>query len=744
MRFLCLLLVIPLFGQNNLPPALATSGTPTFTEGQRVPLSVDLSGNLRTSGGGGGGGGNVNLTGINGTAPGVGNPLRVDPTGTTTQPVSGTFWQSVQPVSQSGTWTIQPGNTANTTPWLFTISQGGNAATVSAGGALKVDGSASTQPVSGTVTANAGTGNFTVVNSGTFATQAAQSGTWTVQPGNTANTTPWLTSISQGGNTATVTASSALKVDGSAVTQPVSGTVTVTDGAGALNVIVDSGTTTVTQATGTNLHMVCDSGCGGAAAFSDNSAFTFGTTSINVGGFVLDDVSPNAATENSAAAPRMSANRVPYGIIRDAAGNERGVNVNASNQLSTSVDNTVTVATHAVTQSGTWTMQPGNTANTTPWLASISQGGNTASVSASNALKVDGSAVTQPVSGTVTANQGGSPWQVQSNSANIATESSLAKLTQTQGSTTSGQSGTLMQAAVTTAAPSYTTGQTSPLSLTTGGLLRVDGSGVTQPVSGSLTTVSTVTSLTQMNGQAIAMNTGTRSAGTQRVTIATDDIVPASQSGTWTVQPGNTANTTPWLASISQGGNTATVTSNSALEVEGPIAHDASGTAVNPNLSGCLSLAHGTNPTAVAVNDLSRCYSNRAGIPWVMGGHPNVVTTQYYWTTAQTNDPIVTIATGLKVVVTRASVTCSNANSVNVQVRLGFGTATLPTAPTDGNAATGLLLVHEGVAAGSGVVEGVGAGILGVGADDEDLRITTSAATGGSCSALISYYTVES
>ena len=43
------------------------------------------------------------------------------------------------------------------------------------------------------------------------------------------------------------------------------------------------------------------------------------------------------------------------------------------------------------------------------------------------------------------------------------------------------------------------------------------------------------------------MNTGTRSTGTQRVTIATDDVVPASQSGTWTVQPGNTANTTPWL-----------------------------------------------------------------------------------------------------------------------------------------------------------------------------------------------------
>lgn len=67
---------------------------------------------------------------------------------------------------------------------------------------LKVDGSGVTQPVSGTFW------QATQPVSGTFwqAVQAvSQSGTWTVQPGNTANTTAW-------------------KVDGSAVTQPVSGT----------------------------------------------------------------------------------------------------------------------------------------------------------------------------------------------------------------------------------------------------------------------------------------------------------------------------------------------------------------------------------------------------------------------------------------------------------------------------------------------------------------------------------------
>lgn len=44
--------------------------------------------------------------------------------------VTGTFWQATQPVSgtvaatQSGTWTVQPGNTANTTAWLVTGTGG--------------------------------------------------------------------------------------------------------------------------------------------------------------------------------------------------------------------------------------------------------------------------------------------------------------------------------------------------------------------------------------------------------------------------------------------------------------------------------------------------------------------------------------------------------------------------------------------------------------------------------------------
>jgi hypothetical protein len=52
-----------------------------------------------------------------------------------------------------------------------------------------------------------------------------------------------------------------------------------------------------------------------------------------------------------------------------------------------------------------------------------------------------------------------------------------------QGSTTSGQTGHLMQGAVTAAAPSYTTAQTSPISLTPAGAVRTDASATTQPIS---------------------------------------------------------------------------------------------------------------------------------------------------------------------------------------------------------------------------------------------------------------------
>lgn len=148
-----------------------------------------------------------------------------------------------------------------------------------------------------------------------------------------------------------------------------------------------------------------------------------------------------------------------------------------------------------------------------------------------------------PVSGTVTSNIG--------TTNGLALDTSVNGLLVAQGSTTSGQKGTLTLGAVTTAAPSYTTAQTSPLSLTTTGLLRIDGSGVTQPVSGSVTAnqggAPWSENITQFGGVALSTGTGASGTGIPRVTVANDSNILATQSGTWTVQPGNTANTTPWL-----------------------------------------------------------------------------------------------------------------------------------------------------------------------------------------------------
>lgn len=56
-----------------------------------------------------------------------------------------------------------------------------------------------------------------------------------------------------------------------------------------------------------------------------------------------------------------------------------------------------------------------------------------------------------------------------------------------------------------------------------------------------------------VNGVTPLTGNGTTGTGSARVTIASDNTafsVNAVESGTWTVQPGNTANTTPWLVSM--------------------------------------------------------------------------------------------------------------------------------------------------------------------------------------------------
>jgi hypothetical protein len=177
---------------------------------------------------------------------------------------------------------------------------------------------------------------------------------------------------------------------------------------------------------------------------------------------------------------------------------------------------------------------------------------------------------------------------------------------------------------------------------------------------------------------------------------------------------------------------------NGALAFTGDTAHGATD-AGNPVEMGFGAVAHGANPTAVTAGQRTRGYANRAGIPFHIGGHPNVQTIATNFTAAQTDTALVTVATGLKIVVTSVMLKCHTANMVNVSARVGFGTANTPA-----YGSAGLLLTDPGIAPGSGIGRGNGAGILGVGTDDQDVRITCSVPTSGSIDAILSWYTVES
>lgn len=117
----------------------------------------------------------------------------------------------------------------------------------------------------------------------------------------------------------------ALVVDGSGVTQPVSGTVTAnlsaTDNTVLDNIDAD------TSAIQTAVELIDD------AIKADDAAFTPATTKVMMAGFEFDDTLPDVVDEGDAGAARMSARREIYTQIRDAAGNERGLNVDANGAI---------------------------------------------------------------------------------------------------------------------------------------------------------------------------------------------------------------------------------------------------------------------------------------------------------------------------------------------------------------------------------------------------------------------------
>lgn len=374
------------------------------------------------SGCGGGGGGSTVDQGSAGTDPWLVTGSFSVSNFPATQPVTGTFFQAVQPVSQSGNWTVLQG----TSPWV----------------------------VSGTIA-------------------ATQSGVWTVQQG----TPPW--SVSQ---------------------------------SGTWNLNNISGTVSLPT---------------GASVSSKQPA-------LGVAGTASADV---ITVQGIASMTPLLVNG--SGFTQPVSGS-----VSVSNFPSTQ---NVNVTNASIPVTGTFFQ------------------------------------TTQPVSGTVIANQGTSPWVTSAtqsgawsvtanagtnlNTSALALDTSVNGILRSQGSTTTGQSGPLIQGAVTTAAPTYTTGQTSPLSLTPAGALRVDNSGVTQPVSGTVAVSNfpATQAVTQSTSPWVVSGTVTANAGsgtftvgqatgTNLHTVVDSGSIAATQSGAWTTgRTWSLLNTTDSVNSVQSG-----------------------------------------------------------------------------------------------------------------------------------------------------------------------------------------------
>jgi hypothetical protein len=480
---------------------------------------------------------------LSGTSSVSGTVTAVQPTGSNlhvvvdtapTTAVTGTFFQATQPVSFSGNVTVvQPTgsnlhvvvDTAPTTPVTGTFFQ-------------------ATQPVSGTVTttppANASTNITQVGGSALSEGQKAMtasvpvviasdqsaipvSGTFT--PSGTQNENL----IQVAGVTLGATAITNYGTPPAAVAVPAVNAFITNSPAVTLASTTVTGNVTVVQPTGTNLHTVIDSGS-------------------------ITTVPPANASTNltQVAGVTLGATAITAYGTAPAAANVPGVNAFITNTpavtlASTTITGNVTVVQptgtnlHAVIDSGTTTVTQAT-------------GTNLHTVVDSGTVTLSG---TPAISGTVTANQGtpaalANRWPmviVDSGGVNTATVDATGELAVAdgdlelaQGSTTAGQLGPLMQGAVTTAAPTYTTAQTSPLSLTTAGALRTDASATTQPVSGTVTANQGTANATPWNeniAQVGGTTVSTAAAGVIKAGIVGNTGATLDAAGQNAVSPAN-------------------------------------------------------------------------------------------------------------------------------------------------------------------------------------------------------------
>lgn len=163
----------------------------------------------------------------------------------------------------------------------------------------------------------------------------------------------------------------------------------------------------------------------------DDAAFTPGTSAVMPIAAEFDDTSPDSVDEGDGGALRMSSRRELYTQIRDAAGNERGVNVSAQNAATIAGD-----VAHDTADAGN-PVKAGAKATTGMTGATLVADGDRANL----ICDTDGALITRPyaplpdaVSGNASNTDGTSTQVIAAQAAGIRTYITTAILTNTSAS----------------------------------------------------------------------------------------------------------------------------------------------------------------------------------------------------------------------------------------------------------------------------------------------------------------------
>ena len=367
---------------------------------------------------------------------------------TNTEPISGTV------TSNQGT----PNTLANA--WPVELSDGTNLLGTSAH-PVRIDPTGTTtQPISGTITANQGTSPWVVSLTSTTIT-----GTVAV----TQSTSPWVVSLTSTTITGTVTVAGNLTHNNAAPAANNIGVLPAVASTAAPTYTTGDQVLLSTDLSG-NLRVVID----GTVTEQNVNLNQVGGSAIAIGQAAMAASLPVVIASNQSSIPVTLTSTTITGTVAVTQSSSPWV-----------VSGTVTTTPPAnastnITQWDSVALGAPSAYGTSPGAVNVI--GVNAFITNTPTVTANAGTGTFTVSGTVTANAG-----TNLNTSALALDTSVNGILVAQGSTTSGEKGPLIQGAVTTAAPTYSTTQTSPLSLTTAGALRTDSSATTQPISGTVT-----------------------------------------------------------------------------------------------------------------------------------------------------------------------------------------------------------------------------------------------------------------